>query len=190
MIILAIDPGTTQSGFCVWDGGNILNVGKVDHEDILDLIGFCRYKKDKGEEVYLYYEKLRAQGQRVGNETFDTLEWCGQYVMYARTLGLTLTGINRKDLVKHYPIIYTSKANPNPSDVDTQIFRCLCDRFPQIQKIGARTYWGSEPKEELMLTVPQVKDPVTGKKKGGGTDKKQAFALAVMMSDMMEEEVK
>jgi hypothetical protein len=177
MIILAIDPGTTQSGSCVWDGKNIINVGKVGHEEIIGLIGYCRYKKDTGEDVYLYYEKLRAQGQRVGNETFDTLEWCGQYVMYARMLGLTLTGIHRKDLVAHYPIIYKSKANPKPPKVDTQIFQCLCDRFPQIQKIGSRMYWGQEPKEELCLSA-----------KVGGTDKKQAFALAVMMWDMMQEE--
>ena len=38
-LVLAIDPGPTQSAYVLWDGKKILYHGKDDNDKILDVIG-------------------------------------------------------------------------------------------------------------------------------------------------------
>ncbi len=72
--VLAIDPGTHQSGFAkyVKDGG-VLASGVIPNADILDLIV-------KTDADLLAIERIVNYGMAVGQETFDTCIWIGRMV--------------------------------------------------------------------------------------------------------------
>lgn len=72
--VLAIDPGTHQSGFAkyVKDGG-VLASGVIPNAEILDLIV-------KTDADLLAIERIVNYGMAVGQETFDTCVWIGRMV--------------------------------------------------------------------------------------------------------------
>ena len=72
MWILAIDPGTTESAYVLYDGLP-REYGKVKNEVLNEMIaGF------DVEEMAI--EHVRGYGKRVGNELFDTCEWTGRFI--------------------------------------------------------------------------------------------------------------
>jgi len=70
--ILAIDPGTHESGFCLYEGGRVLSSGVMDNHDLLRVIA------DDRSDV-LAIEKVVSYGRAVGQEVFDTCEWAGRF---------------------------------------------------------------------------------------------------------------
>ena len=78
MNILAIDPGTTHSGWCLIDTETFkpLEFGKDNNAFVLKKI----YEHKPCDVVI---ERLVSYGQRIGNEVLMTCEWVGRFTMYA-----------------------------------------------------------------------------------------------------------
>ena len=71
-MILAIDPGTHQSGYCLYDAGRVITSGVMDNHDLLKIVA------DDRSDV-LAIEKVVSYGRAVGQEVFDTCEWAGRF---------------------------------------------------------------------------------------------------------------
>ena len=72
MNILAIDPGTHESGYCLFADGKVIGSGVMDNHDLLKIVA------DDRSDV-LAIEKVVSYGRAVGQEVFDTCEWSGRF---------------------------------------------------------------------------------------------------------------
>ena len=71
MTILAIDPGTHESGYCLFADGKVVTSGVMDNADLRKIV------KDSNADL-LAIEKIVSYGSAVGQETFDTCVWIGR----------------------------------------------------------------------------------------------------------------
>lgn len=99
--VLAIDPGTVQSGWCVFDGEEVLFSGVLDNGDLLNVITDDIYCADT-----LAIEMISSYGMAVGREVFETCVWIGRFkqawlhpdsvrLVYRRDVKLHLCGTPR-----------------------------------------------------------------------------------------------
>lgn len=74
MIILAIDPGTTQSGWCLYDEAahRVHECGVADNGTLLYGIN------DMAADV-LALEMVASYGMAVGKDVFETVRWIGRF---------------------------------------------------------------------------------------------------------------
>ena len=95
-MILAIDPGTTQSAFVLFDTEEkqILDKAILDNDHILSLI-------KAQDDPTVAIEMIASYGMSVGKETFETCVWIGQYKQAAQDMGLDVNLIYRKDVKMH-----------------------------------------------------------------------------------------
>jgi hypothetical protein len=71
--LLAVDPGTTQSGYVVFDGTRVLDSGVLPNEEMLSLV--------RGEAVsHFAVEMIASYGMAVGKDVFETCVWVGRFV--------------------------------------------------------------------------------------------------------------
>jgi hypothetical protein len=77
-VILAIDPGTRQSGFVVFDGRRVVQAGILANDRMLEAVADGRWL-DAAPDV-LAIEKIEAMGMAVGAETFETVHWSGRFM--------------------------------------------------------------------------------------------------------------
>lgn len=114
-MILSIDPGTTQSGWCVYDGKAVLHSGVSPNHDVLRLIEEDQLFDD------LAIEMIASYGMAVGKEVFETCVWIGRFKQVAaRPDDVRL--VYRQDVKLH--LCGTSKAK------DANIRQALLDMFP------------------------------------------------------------
>lgn len=73
MKILAIDPGTTQSGWCILYQDSILGSGVMPNEDMR------LFLKQQDYDV-LAIEMIASYGMPVGKEVFETCLWIGRFI--------------------------------------------------------------------------------------------------------------
>lgn len=104
MNILAIDPGTYESGYVVWDGKSIIAYGKVDNHKMLKLIADPPWDVD-----LLAVERVASYGQRVGQEVFDTCMWTGRFIQAADAELLAFKLIYRMTIKKYLIGSHTAK---------------------------------------------------------------------------------
>lgn len=79
-VILAIDPGTEQSGWCLYetkthrvdDSGVLPNIHVLEACSI-SKIDYCKQMK------YLAIEMVASYGMPVGKEVFETVRWIGRF---------------------------------------------------------------------------------------------------------------
>lgn len=71
-MILAVDPGTTESGWCLYDAGAVVDSGVAPNHDLLEWIQHS--KAD-----VLAIEMIANMGMAVGKSTFDTVRWVGRF---------------------------------------------------------------------------------------------------------------
>lgn len=96
MIILAIDPGSTQSGYVLRDTDSnkaAEQFGKVDNHEMLT---FMRgYDFD-----HLVIEMVASYGMPVGATVFDTCVWIGRFIQCSRTYDaeLPVTRVTRQEI--------------------------------------------------------------------------------------------
>lgn len=77
-MILAIDPGTIQSGFVVFDGRRVWQSGILANAMMLQAV-----TDGRGLTVapdVLAIEKVEAMGMAVGAEVFETVHWSGRFL--------------------------------------------------------------------------------------------------------------
>lgn len=74
MSILAIDPGTTESGFAIlYPPRNIGRFGVVDNNKILEIV----YQHDGWDTLAI--ESMVARGMPAGDDHFATMRWVGRF---------------------------------------------------------------------------------------------------------------
>ena len=71
--IIAIDPGNTQSGYCVIDRSTLrpLEFGKIDNAELLQKLSSARAQGWR----WAVIEMVASYGMSVGREVFDTVLW-------------------------------------------------------------------------------------------------------------------
>jgi len=114
MIILAIDPGNIESGYCIIDNYKPVQFGKVLNSDMRDIVIKFRREHNKNPVVV---EMIASYGMPVGATVFDTCVWIGRFTELAGSV----TYIYRKD--EKINICGSMKAK------DTNIRHALMDRF-------------------------------------------------------------
>lgn len=73
LTVLAIDPGTHQSGYVVYAAeAGVIESGVASNDDML-------VKVRSSDADLLAIEKIVSYGRAVGQETFDTCEWTGRF---------------------------------------------------------------------------------------------------------------
>jgi hypothetical protein len=118
-MILAIDPGTSQSGWCIYEDGRVLDSGVDANKEILHLIRargtVC------GPLPKLAIEMIASYGMAVGKEVFETCVWIGRFVeAYDNPDAAWL--IYRREVKLH--LCGTTQAK------DANIRQALLDMFP------------------------------------------------------------
>ena len=113
MNILAIDPGTTQSG-AVWMRGDTVDEARVFPN--AEMLAWIR-GTDTGRVVVI--EMIASYGMPVGKETFETCVWIGRFIEAAeqREVGRLF----RKDIKRH--LCGSLKAK------DSHIWQAILDRY-------------------------------------------------------------
>ena len=76
--ILAIDPGSEQSAWLLWDGLP-LEFGIQPNDDLLHRLYGRLQRPDT-----VVIEKIESYGMAVGAEVFDTVHWAGRFTEAAR----------------------------------------------------------------------------------------------------------
>jgi hypothetical protein len=113
--ILAIDPGTTESGWCLYHDGRVLGAG-VKPNDIMLLEIQSTYADE------LAIEMIAGMGMAVGQTTFETCVWIGRMIQVWRRPN-EVRMIYRRDVKLHLC--------GNPRAKDANIRQALIDKFPR-----------------------------------------------------------
>ena len=99
--VLALDPGTTQSGWCTYHDGRVIDSGVDDNHALLSLLKESYFVDD------VAIEMIASYGMAVGKEVFETCVWIGRFMqafegrvslIYRRDVKLHLCGnVRAKD---------------------------------------------------------------------------------------------
>ena len=117
MMLLAVDPGTTESAFCLMDEKcNVHDKGKIGNDQLLQYIMLNAARID-----HLACEMVACYGMAVGAEVFETCTMIGKIERTAELKGIPHSRIFRTE--EKMCICYSVRAN------DSNIRRALIDRF-------------------------------------------------------------
>jgi hypothetical protein len=125
-VILALDPGTEQTGWVLYDGGRVCDSGVMPNADMLRAViggeGISAWPDT------LAIEMVASYGMPVGREVFETVVWIGRFQQAWHTPE-SVRLVYRKDVKLH--LCGTSKAK------DPNVRQALIDLFPATG--GGRT---------------------------------------------------
>ena len=122
MTLLAIDPGTTESAFCLMDEQrNVLDKGKVRNSAMLDYIWIMAREID-----HLACEMVASYGMPVGAEVFETCTMIGKIERSAELKNIPHSRVFR--LEEKVTICHDSRAK------DANIRRALIDQYAKHDK--------------------------------------------------------
>ena len=111
-MILAIDPGSVQSAFVIWNGKDVIDKGLISNNKVLDLL------RVSIPNVRLAIETITSFGMPVGADVFTTCIWIGRFI--ERWDG-TVRLVTRREVKIH--LCETMRAK------DANIRQALVDRF-------------------------------------------------------------
>ncbi len=110
MKLMAIDPGTTESGWCIFEDGELSECGVSDNHAVLQLI-------DPSALADVVVEMFASYGMRVGQECFETCVWVGRFVQAANCADRMF----RLDVKMHF--CHNAKAK------DADVWQAILDRY-------------------------------------------------------------
>ena len=117
-MILALDPGTTQTAYVCWDGFRVVECGIVANDDLLAMLRSAgRY--DGVQTVAV--EMIASYGMPVGREVFETCVWIGRFV---ENVKVPWRLVYRMEAKLH--LCHTTRAK------DGNIRQALLDRFGPV----------------------------------------------------------
>lgn len=117
MRLLAIDPGTTESGWVILDGGKPVDAGVMENSKLRDRIRCGWWTGDS-----LAIEMIASYGMAVGAEVFRTVWWTGRLAdAWFEVSGHLPIEVYRREVKEHLC--------HNPKAKDTNIRQALIDRF-------------------------------------------------------------
>ena len=120
--VLAIDPGDVQSAYVIWDGKNVIEKGKVENEELLNLIYSC-------EDIPMAMEMVASYGMPVGKTVFNTCVWIGRFIQaFDLIVSKNWEQIYRVDIKTH--ICHAASAK------DSNVIQALVDRFGDTHNHG------------------------------------------------------
>jgi hypothetical protein len=114
-MIIAIDPGPTESALIVWDGVSVCLKNKMDNESVLAIV------RDIGADQHniCVIEQIASYGMAVGAEVFETCFWSGRF---AEAFGaVRVNRITRSEVKIH--LCHSMRAR------DGNVRRAVIDRF-------------------------------------------------------------
>jgi hypothetical protein len=123
LIILAIDPGSSESGYCFLSGESdtVLFHGKVLNEKILHII-------DKNiNKCYIVIEKM-GSGRIISKYHIDTAIWTGRFVERCNN---QCTLIKRDDVLKYFNIRKKGQPFSNIKTSDAKVTFMMRSRYGQ-----------------------------------------------------------
>lgn len=160
MRIIAIDPGDTQSGYCLMEGYKPISFQKANNEDLLDWISM----NASGVDVCAI-EMVASYGMAVGKTVFDTCVWVGRFWQKAMDAGCfrveLIYRIEEKTMICH-----DSRAK------DTNIRQALIDRFAAFDRKNGK---GTKQKPDWFY--------------GFSKDVWMAYAVGVVYLDKQQETI-
>jgi hypothetical protein len=113
-MLLAIDPGTTESAFCILGKYQPFHFAKVSNSEMALIL-----KESTYDEVVI--EMIASYGMPVGAEVFETCLQIGRFMQIAESRNIPCYRITRNEVKQH--ICHSAKAN------DATIKQALVDRF-------------------------------------------------------------
>lgn len=114
MKLLCIDPGTTESGFVLFDGENIIDRSSgVDNNLLLAAV------ENSIPANHLAIEMVASYGMAVGKSVFETCVWIGRFI---EAFPGRYTKVYRKDV--KMCLCQSMRAK------DSNIRQAILDRFP------------------------------------------------------------
>lgn len=128
--LLAIDPGNTESGFCLIDAEDYvpLYFGKWENEKLRAMIA-GRWKNQVDKVVI---EMVASYGMAVGETVFETVFWIGRFYEAVGSGGAERDRLKRLEVKKNLCHNATAK--------DSNIAQALIDRFaPGVRNRGKGT---------------------------------------------------
>ena len=80
--ILAIDPGTKQSGWVMFEAGRVRECGVAPNSLLLDRVRIVGGYVQAGMHapVTLAVERFEARGMPIGDESVETMIWTGRFI--------------------------------------------------------------------------------------------------------------
>ena len=125
MHVMAIDPGPELSGVVIHNGTTHCAFGIWDNLSILDLIEMPE-KYGKFDRVII--EEIAGYGMPVGKNVFMTVFWSGRFYDRAKTAGIPIDLIPRKQVKMHLCGNTTAK--------DKNIIIAIVDRVDPYREFG------------------------------------------------------
>ena len=131
--VIGIDPGNTQSAYCILEGTKIVEARKVPNYDMLFQIESWKTKPFYLAPIAI--EMIQAMGMAVGREVFETCRWVGRFEECWRWCGGTaFKTIYRSEVKMHWCNSVRAK--------DKNIRQSLIDAYgkPRTKKNPGPTY--------------------------------------------------
>ncbi len=126
-MIFAIDPGTTESGWVLYEPGRVIDAGVHSNHDVLRWV-------QAGQDAHtLAIEMIASYGMAVGREVFETVRWIGRFQQAWRDPEAVRL-VYRKDVKLHLCC--------NPRAKDPNVRQALLDKIglPGTKKAPGPTY--------------------------------------------------
>lgn len=137
-MIVALDPGTTQTGWVLFDGQRVLDCGITENHRVLGWLqggGTGHWPRPSFPAgTSLAIEMIASYGMPVGREVFATCVWIGRF-QQAWHLPEAVRLVYRKDVKLHLC--------GSPRAKDPNVRQALIDLFPatgggKVQQIGTK----------------------------------------------------
>ena len=123
--VLAIDPGTKQSAYCLYDGYTPLDFAIHENDHILSILADIH----KIACDWVVIEKVASLGMPVGKDVFETVFWTGRFCQLLHCKGFfTWDRWTRKEVKMH--LCNSTRAK------DSNIITALVDRFDPEREGG------------------------------------------------------
>lgn len=116
-LILAIDPGTHESGWCLFDGTRVVDSRVYDNATVLATIEISKHID------ILAVEMVASYGMAVGKEVFETVWWTGRFTQAWKSPDSVIR-VYRKDVKLHLC--------GSPRAKDPNIRQALIDRIGPV----------------------------------------------------------
>lgn len=156
MKLLAIDPGTDESGWVILDDDRILASGVYPNETMLSRVKAEHHGKIDG----LAIEMIASYGMAVGREVFETCVWIGRFKQAWRSPDDVML-IYRRDVKLH--LCVTTKAK------DANVRQALIDLLgPQGTKKAQGATYGVKSHAWAALGVAVTVAGITPESRRGG----------------------
>lgn len=118
--IMAIDPGSTESAYVIWDGERIYERAKISNKEMLDRISLW-----DGFPYSVAIEQIKGYNMSVGDTIFETCFWSGRFYHEALRYNFIVERIPRKEIVAH--LCGSAKGG------DSHVIHALVERFAPDQ---------------------------------------------------------